>query len=419
MPERPPPGRWAVVAMLWLAFALNYIDRQIVFSIFPALRSTLGFTDVQLGLAGSAFGWVYAISMPLGGMLADRCSRRRMIVASLALWSVATIGSGFSGSFPSFLFWRATMGLTEALYFPAAVSIIARLHSGTTRSKALGVHQSAQMTGIVIGGSYGGWMADHAGWRAGFLIMGCAGIVYAFFLWRRLRDTRERQPPESIALTAGNERSLLGSRCFVSLLLAFTMFCATLWLFYAWYPDYLNSRYGLSMTQSGFAGTIFLQASSVAGIMGGGTLADWLRRTEPLARFHIAGAGLLLSAPFAYLTFTAPSLRLAEICSLAFGFLAGLMIGNVFAAAYDVVPPTSCGMAAGLLNMVGGISGAAMVLVAGFAKNTIGFGTLMAWSSALTGAAGCVLMLGAAVLFRADQLRVAQATPLLRSSSVG
>jgi predicted MFS family arabinose efflux permease len=400
---RPPPRIWFTVALLWVAFALNYVDRQVIFSIFPALRSQLGFTDAQLGFSGSAFVWIYAIGMPLGGMLADRWSRSRMIVASLVLWSVATAGSGLSGSFASFLFWRAAMGLTEALYFPAAVSLIASLHTGATRSRALGIHQSAQMVGIVIGGSFGGWMADHAGWRAAFLGLGCAGIAYALFLGSRLRDTPKVPAPESNVPTGAGGPGIFGSRCFGSLLFAFPMFCATLWLFYAWFPDYLYSRFGLSMSQSGFAGTVFLQGSTVAGIVAGGALADWLRRTMPAARFHVAGAGLLLSAPFAYLTFATPSLPLAEACSGAFGLFAGLMSGNAFAAACDVVPAARSGVAAGVLNMSGGFTGAAMVLVAGYAKNSIGFGALMAWSAALTGIAGCVLVLGAAAWYGKEQ----------------
>jgi MFS family permease len=391
MPEFAPRA-WTTLALLWFAFALNYIDRQIVFSIFPALRSTLGFTDAQLGLAGSAFIWVYALTMPVGGMLADRWSRSRIVVVSLALWSVATIGSGFSHSFASFLFWRSTMGLTEALYFPAAVSLISLLHTGATRSKALGIHQSAQMTGIVIGGSYGGWMADHAGWRAGFLVVGCVGVAYALFLMTQLRDAAPG--PESEVSRPGL-RVLFGSVSFTVLLLAFSAFCATLWIFYAWYPDYLNSRYGLSMTASGFAGTIFLQASTVAGIIGGGVLADALRRTVPAARFHVGGAGLLFCAPFAFLTFAAPSLRFAEGYSMAFGIFAGLMSGNVFAAAYDVIPPSARGMAAGLLNMAGGITGASMILTAGYARQTIGFSALMKWSAALTGISGAALIVTA------------------------
>jgi MFS family permease len=392
MPERPPPGLWSTVALLWVAFGLSYIDRQIVFSIFPALRTDLGFTDTQLGWVGSVFVWIYAIGMPLGGLLADRWSRSRLIVASLALWSVATVGSGLSGSFSSFLFWRAAMGLTEALYFPAAVSLIATVHSGATRSRALGIHQSAQMAGIVIGGTYGGWMADHAGWRAGFVVIGCVGIAYSFILGRCLRDTGKTRAPESNVPAGSGALSIFRSRCYAVLLVAFPTFCATLWLFYAWFPDYLSSRYGLSMTGSGFAGTVFIQASTVAGIVGGGALADWLRRTLPSARFHVAGTGLVLCAPFAYLTFAAPSLQLAEVYSAVFGLFAGLMSGNAFAAACDVVPPARSGLAAGVLNMTGGFSGAAMILIAGFAKNTIGFETLMTWSAALTAIAGCILL---------------------------
>jgi MFS family permease len=383
------PRPWITVALLWIAFALNYIDRQIVFSIFPALRSTLGFTDAQLGLAGSAFIWVYALSMPVGGMLADRWSRSKIVVASLALWSAATIGSGFSHSFGSFLFWRSSMGLTEALYFPAAVSLISALHTGATRSKALGIHQSAQMTGIVMGGSYGGWMADHVGWRSGFIVIGCAGIAYALFLMMRLRDACPVL--ESTAAHRGVS-ALFRSFSFTVLLLAFSAFCATLWLFYAWYPDYLNSRYGLSMTASGFAGTIFLQASTIAGIIGGGALADYFRRSTPAARFYVGGAGLMLCAPFAFLTFAAPSIRFAEAYSVAFGILAGLMSGNVFAAAYDVIPPAARGMAAGLLNMAGGITGASMILIAGYARQTIGFSVLMKWSALLTGVGGVAII---------------------------
>ncbi len=394
MPERGTRERWITLALLWFAFALNYIDRQIVFSIFPALRSQLGFTDAQLGVAGSSFVWIYAISMPLGGMLADRWSRSRMIVVSLALWSVATAGSGLSSSFATFLFWRSAMGLAEALYFPAAVSLIASLHSGTTRSKALGIHQSAQMVGIVIGGSYGGWMADHAGWRLGFLGLGCAGIAYAFLLGRFLRDVEQVPAPGSIVSGGAGSGSLI-SRCFGSLLVAFTLFCATLWLFYAWFPDYLSTRFGLSMTDSGFAGTVFLQVGTITGILAGGVLADRLRRTTAAARFYVAAGGLVLCAPFAYLTFAAPSLPLAELGSGAFGLFAGLMSGNVFAAAYDVVPPFRSGVAAGVLNMMGGFAGAAMVLVAGYAKSTIGFRELMAWSAALTAVAGCLLVLTA------------------------
>src|SRR3954451_3048515 len=102
-----------LVAYLWIAFALNYVDRQMVYSMFPALKAELGFAGARLGLIGSVFQWVYTISMPFAGRLADVWRRDVLIVSSLVLWSIAALGSGMAGSETSFLGWRAVMGLTE------------------------------------------------------------------------------------------------------------------------------------------------------------------------------------------------------------------------------------------------------------------------------------------------------------------
>ena len=217
----------ALVALLWVALALNYIDRQMVFSIFPALKRELAFTDVQLGLIGSVFTWVYSLGMPVAGRLADRFRRDRMIVLSLVLWSLATLGCGLAGSVTAFLIWRAVMGITESLYFPAAVGTIAAAHSGATRSQALGIHQSAQLIGIIAGGWYGGWMADHWGWRWGFILASGAGVTYALVLMRGLPANRAevvdvQGNPWKIAF------SLFRVPCYSMLCLAFFAFCSML-----------------------------------------------------------------------------------------------------------------------------------------------------------------------------------------------
>src|SRR4051794_4734086 len=153
-----------------------------VYSIFPALKTDLHFSDAQLGLIGSVFAWVYSLSMPFSGRLADRVRRDRLIAGSMILWSVATFACGLSTSVLLFLFWRAVMGITEALYYPAAVGMLAEAHPGATRSRALGIHQSAQFGCIIIGGTYGGWMADHSSWRTGFAVAAAAGVLYSVFL---------------------------------------------------------------------------------------------------------------------------------------------------------------------------------------------------------------------------------------------
>jgi MFS family permease len=113
------------------------------------------------------------------------------------------------------------------------------------------------------------------------------------------------------------------------------------------------------------------------GILAGGALADRLRRRWPAARLHVAAAGVLFSAPFAYLTFSATSLNEARAFSAAFGLFGGLLAANAFSAAYDVLDSHSRGLAGGVLNMTGGISSATMIYAAGAWKDTIGFSGLM------------------------------------------
>ncbi|MBL8175846.1 MAG: MFS transporter [Bryobacterales bacterium] len=367
-----------LVALLWVALALNYIDRQMVFSIFPALRRELNFTDVQLGLVGSVFTWVYALGMPVAGRLADMFRRDRMIVLSLVLWSLATLGCGLATSVPAFLAWRAAMGITEALYFPAAVGAIAAAHGVATRSQALGIHQSAQLFGIIAGGWYGGWMADRWGWRLGFMIACCVGVAYALVLARKLPANRA----EADAVQGNPWRTAAGlfrARCYSMLAVAFFAFCSMLWVFYAWFPNHLVERFGLSMAESGFRATMFVQLSCAAGVLIGGRLADKLSHRMPASRFFIAAAGIGLSAPFGYLTFASHSLTVTTIFSVAYGLTSGLMIANTFAAAYDVVGPKGFGLGSGVLNMIGGIAGAILIFLAGVLKSTIGFSGLLVY----------------------------------------
>lgn len=381
----------SVLLFLWIAFALNYVDRQMAFSMFPALRRDLGFTTAQLGLIGSLFLWVYTLSMPIAGRLADIWRRDWMILASLVLWSAATIGCGLSGSVPGFLVWRAVMGITEALYYPAAVALIAGVYSDAARSKALGLHQSAQLAGVVAGGWYGGWTADRIGWRDGFAYAGLAGIAYTFVLAFALRGARSSQASDR-GRTRGSARQLLGSRCYIALAGAFLAFCAMLWIFYAWFPAFLYDRYRLSMTESGWNATLFIQASCGLGVVVGGFLADRMSRRWPAARFIVLAAGILLSAPFAYLTFAADSLALARLFSACFGAFAGLTIANVFAAAFDVVAAGNRGVGAGILNMTGGISSAAMIYLAGLWQHSVGLAALMLWVVAAAMLAACILI---------------------------
>jgi len=371
---------WAAVGLLWFAFAINYLDRQMIFSMFPLLRRDFHFSEAQLGLVGTVFLWVYSLCMPLSGRLADLVRRDRIIVASVILWSLATLGTGLSRSMEELLAWRAAMGVSEALYMPAAVGMIATLHGAANRSKALGIHASAQYGGIVAGGWYGGWIADRGEFRFGFLAVACVGLAYAAVLALLLR--RPSQLPTSQRASASVALRSLANPRYLALMGAFFSLCVMLWMLYAWFPTLLYERFGLSMTESGLAATLYLQVTSAVGIVIGGVLGDRLARRWLNARALLESGGLLLAAPLAFISLT-QSLEMAKLSVAGFGLFTGMMAANTFASVYDAVPREHDGFAVGVLNMMGGLAGGAAIALAGLWKASFGIAALMQAASAI------------------------------------
>ena len=396
---------WTTVALLWSAYLLNYLDRQAVFSIFPVLRSELHFSDTQLGLVGTLFIWVYSLCMPLTGRLADVFRRDRLVIASLVLWSLATLGTGLSTSASAFLFWRVVMGVTESLYVPAALATIAALHPGATRSKALAIHSTAQFAGIIAGGWYGGWAADHIGWRRGFALVAMAGGAYALVLWRAFGGTPHfgNRLGTRHADQGAKPTDILKSACYWALALAFFAFCTMLWMLYAWFPNFIYERYHLSMTESSVTATVYIQISCMAGVLAGGVLADWLVQRIRYGRFLIAVVGLAGCAPFGYLSLAAGSLATAKLAATAFGLFAGVFVANTFAAAYDVISRQNYGLGTGLLNLVGGLAGGAAILATGLWKASLGMAVLMKWQAIASGAAAVLLLFVVVTRFASDR----------------
>ncbi|MBM3887894.1 MAG: MFS transporter, partial [Verrucomicrobia bacterium] len=189
----PPPARQAtlLVAFMWVAYFLNYCDRQAVFSMFPVLKSDLGFNDTQLGLTGSIFLWVYGVCCPIAGQIADKLSKRLLVVLSLVVWSVVTVATGFSASVFMLLALRAAMGVSESLYMPAAIAFTANAHAPARRSRAIAALTTAQIAGTVGGGWFGGWMAQQGRWREAFFVLGAVGLLYAAPCLLFLRGVRE------------------------------------------------------------------------------------------------------------------------------------------------------------------------------------------------------------------------------------
>ncbi|HTM53016.1 MAG TPA: MFS transporter [Pirellulales bacterium] len=361
---------WAVVGMLWFICFFNYADRQAIFSIFPVLEQEFGFSKEELGLIGSAFAIVYALSAPLAGQIGDRTSRKLVILGGLYVWSLVTGFTALCSKAWQFVLVRGAEGLGETVYFPASMSLISDYHSKRTRSRAMSFHQTSVYAGTIGGGAFAGWMGQHYGWQAPFIFLGVAGIVLglvlAAFIREPQRDEAERResgrsveaPPDAHIPIGQFLGEMLRTPSALLLALAFLGANSVGLIFLSWMPTFLYEKFELSLTLSGVSATVYLQVASMVGSMLGGAMADWFRAKNRGGRMYVQALGALCGAPFIFLCGTTLELGVLVAAMIFFGLSKGIYDSNIWASLYDVVPPSRRGTAVGLMNMIGWMGGA-------------------------------------------------------------
>jgi predicted MFS family arabinose efflux permease len=404
------PNRYtasALVASMWFAYFLNYCDRQAVFAMFPSLKADLGMSDKQLGYVGSTFLWVYAFGCPISGQIGDRYSKRLLVVLSLVVWSIVTIGTGLVASAAGMLVMRAAMGVSESLYMSSAVALTANAYEAAKRSRAVSVLMTGQITGIVAGGWFGGWMADRGRWREAFFILGAVGVLYAIPYFAFLRRMEEPKAATTNTSAIFALHSLIKVPTFLLQCLVFPVFVFGLWLLYGWLPTFLHDKFSLNQADAAFNATVFLQAATFIGVIGGGVLADMLYRHTQAARFWLLVAGLMLSAPCIHVLGRCDTLNATRLAATLFGLFSGLMIGNIFPSAFDVVRHDARASAVGVLNFCGAIMSGFATLFGGLWKQSLGIPSLMSVTALAYLLAGIVMIVGIKTVFSRDhQLRV-------------
>jgi MFS transporter, Spinster family, sphingosine-1-phosphate transporter len=392
---------WVLVAILWFIWLLNYLDRQIIYSVFPLLRSDLKLSDFQLGLVSTSFLWVYALVSPVTGYLGDRFSRKKVIIASLSIWSIMTLATGMARSFHELVLALGLMGVSEAAYLPAGLALIADYHSERTRSLATGLHMSGAYFGMVLGGVVGGWIGQRYGWQPAFTFLGFVGIAYAFVAVIGLRGGAAQSAPESDRVPgqkpqlAASFREVLSLRGYPTLTFVFVVTSMANWLMYAWMPIYLYERFHMSLLGAGFSATFYLQAGSLGGMLVGGMLSDRWRAHTERGRLFTQGAGLALAAPFLCLAGMSTSARLLLAAMVIFGLGRGAYDCNIMPALCEIAPPELRATGYGLFNCAGTIAGGVVAAMAGALKSSVGLGGMMV-------ATGLIFIVAAILLFRLE-----------------
>jgi MFS transporter, Spinster family, sphingosine-1-phosphate transporter len=324
---------WFVVALLWPVALLNYLDRQML----------------------GQFKWVYAIFSPVGGYLADRFSRRVTICGSLFVWSIVTWATGHVTTYDGLMLTRSLMGISEAFYIPAALSLIAGYHVGETRSRAIGLHQMAIYTGVIVGG-FSGYVADapQLGWRFAFDACGIFGVLYAVPLLFLLREAPKPASNESGAglTVVQSARELLTNGSFILLVLCFTLPALAGWVVRDWMPAILKQQFNIGQGQAGVSATLFWQCAAIIGALAGGWLADrWMRKSRR-GRILVSAIGMVLIVPAMFGVGNAGTLVMAIGFLILFGLGWGFFDCNNMPILCQIVRPELRATGYGVMNLV-------------------------------------------------------------------
>lgn len=370
-----PPGAWLMVAMLWLAGGSNYLSRNLPTTMRGSIVEEISMTEAQFGLLMSALLWVYAFASPFGGFLADRFSRRNMVLGSLFLWSIITSVTAFVENFEQFLALRILLGLSQAFYIPAAISLIVDYHRGPTRALAAGVHLTGYIFGASIGG-FAGLLAEKHGWSYAYTVIGLPNLGFGVLLYFLLRDPpRESHElvPTSSALVeikfSEALRSLSKPGPFYVMMAAMCVQGAIGWMIVGWMPTIMAEQFKMGQGAAGFSALGYLYAAQTAGLLLGGIWSDRWSLTNPRSRIIIPALAILLTAPAFWLTGWSPLMIFTIISLIMWGVAMGCLGANMMPIVCLIVDVRYRATAMGLLNLVINICGGLAIYGVGLLRD--------------------------------------------------
>lgn len=367
---------WLVVALLWVVALLNYMDRQMLSTMQDAMK--LDIVELQkaeaFGALMAVFLWIYGFVSPFAGVVADRVSRKKLVVGSLFVWSAVTYLMGYASDFTQLYWLRALMGVSEALYIPSALSLIADWHEGKSRSLAIGIHMTGLYVGQAVGG-FGATIAATFSWHSTFYWFGIIGIAYSVVLALLLHD----KPKAAAAVAASpnpatlmKKESLwrglsvvLSTWAFWVILIYFAVPSLPGWATKNWLPTLFADNLGLDMAQAGPMSTITIAASSFVGVLLGGVMSDkWVLRNIR-GRIYTSAIGLGMTIPALVLLGFGHSVVAVVGAGMLFGIGFGMFDANNMPILCQIISAKYRATAYGIMNMVGVFAGAAVTHLLG------------------------------------------------------
>lgn len=363
---------WIVVGLLWIVALLNYMDRQMLSTMRDAMQIDISELEsaVNFGRLMAIFLWIYGLVSPFAGAIADRVSRKWLIIASLGVWSAVTTLMSFCTNYNEIFWLRALMGVSEALYIPAALSLIADYHTGKSRSFAIGIHMTGLYLGQAVGG-FGATLAAAFSWQQTFHWFGIIGIAYAVLLMVLLYEKRDvaqenisSTPEQKIPVLKGFGM-IFSNMAFWVILFFFASTSLPGWATKNWLPTLFADSLNTPMSQAGPISTITIALSSFLGILAGGPLSDkWVKRNVK-GRVYTSAIGLAMMIPALILLGLGKGMFAAVAAGLFFGIGYGMFDTNNMPILCQFVPSKLRATAYGIMNMTGVMMGAVCTQILG------------------------------------------------------
>ncbi len=369
MQPSPAQARMAFFILLVINI-LNYTDRSILAAVQTTIQTEFGLTDTQLGLLSSSFLFVYGIAtLPLG-IWADRGVRKNIVAICVTIWSCATAIGGLTGNFIQLFISRSVLGIGEAGYAPASLSMIGDYFPKERRGRMLSIWSIGNLIGTAVGLAIGGLVGEYLGWRWVFYIVGIPGLLVAFFIWRVVEPKRGAfdgtdQGADETSPAHGSlgkdllrvAKQLFHIPTYWVLIAAFICSFFIVGAALAWIPTYVERDFLLTKSQATGIASGILAGGSLIGTLAGGWLADFLQHRMPQGRMLVAAIAFLAGAPLTWLALSIHSLpHFSSVFALAIICLS-LCLGPIQAVIQDITIPHIRSTAVGLALLAGHLLG--------------------------------------------------------------
>ena len=368
--QSAPRLRWYVCGLLFFATTINYVDRQVLGLLKPALEKEFGWREADYGWIVFAFQLAYALMMPIAGRLIDWAGTRLGYAVAVAMWSAAAMAHSLAHSAMGFGIARFALGLSESANFPAAIRTVADWFPQRERALATGIFNSGANIGAILGPLAVPYLALHYGWRAAFIATGAAGLAWVILWWWFLRGPH-RQPPlpsEEGEVVRPSLHSLLTNRSAWAFIVAKFLTDPAWWFYLFWLPGFLNRVYGLDLAHLGLPIIVIYQASAVGSIGGGWISAALLKRGWTPNRAREA-AMLICAVAVTSVVFVGTAHTNMWLAVALVGVATAAHQGwsaNLYTLASDLFPRGAVGSVVGLGGLGGAVGGMLVAPMVGY-----------------------------------------------------